>query len=151
MGMTLIEVVVFIAIISILIGAMGLRMNREPTDVYGASTLIQTHLMQVKELAMVTRQRVGLLFDPDETQYEGVAIGTEEGHQNPFLTDPLQIDLNVMQLNTDLDSNTILFDHFGVPVKTNGVPYEIRKTITIASGETQVQIIIEPLTGYIHN
>ncbi len=150
-GMTLIEVVVFITVMSILIGAMGLRMNREQSDVYGASALIQTHLLRVKELAMGTRQLVGLSFDLAETRYEGVAIGTEPDHQNPFLADPLQIDLNVMQLSTDLDSDTILFNHFGVPVRTNGAPYEVKRTITITSGEDQVQIVVEPLTGYIHD
>ena len=150
-GITLVEILVVLVLIGILSGLVGIRISGSLSNIHGASSLLETHLWFVKQRAMATRQRVGIAFDAPKKQYRGVAISTDSDQNDPFAADPLEVQIKASKIETTLESNTILFDSRGRPVKSNGQPYSSVQTITIGSSGESTTISIEPGTGYIHN
>ena len=150
-GVTVIELVVLIVLVGILAGSLALNTDLGSSQVGGASSLLQSHLLYTKQLALSSRQRVGLVFYPNDKRYEAIAETTELGQQDPFAADPLSVTLDIDSLSTNLESNTILFDPSGQPVKSGGTTYTSNRTITLQSGSKSAQITIETLSGYIHD
>ncbi|RJP35207.1 MAG: prepilin-type N-terminal cleavage/methylation domain-containing protein [Candidatus Omnitrophota bacterium] len=149
-GVTLIEIVVVITLLAVLAGAVGMQFHPDSANTDGAAALIQAHLLRAKQLAMTTRQWVGLRFSPSDKKYDGIAIPVESGQPDPFRDDPLTVNLNVNRLATDFESDAILFNGRGAPISPSGIPYNSPKTITLGANQEVRQIVIEPMTGYIH-
>ncbi len=149
-GFTLIEVVAVMVLLGLLVGTVALNTGSHGPRAHGVSSLLESHLLLVKEMAMTSRQLVGIRFDTERLVYEGVAIAAEENQTDPFRGDPLSIDVDVDVMTTNLPGNTVFFDKFGRPGDSEGNPLTRKGSIVIQAGGKQRALYIEPVTGYIH-
>lgn len=149
-GYTLMEVVVVMVLLGILASTVALRIDFRGSQAQGTASLLEVHLLMVKEMAIASRQRVGLRLDPDNLRYEGIAIPLEVGQRNPFGRDPLRIDVDVDRLSTDLPGEAVFFDRFGRPQDADGNPLTRLYSIRVLAGSHSRRLFIEPETGYVH-
>ncbi len=150
-GVTLVELIVVIFIIGILGGLIGLRLNFSGIYIHSAATQLEMHLWQAKQLALATRQNVGLQFNLPNKEYTGISFPLEPGQKDHFEKQPLEARLQVNTINTTMNDDIILFDALGRPVNRQSKVYQDAVVITLQSGQRTETITIEPLTGYIHN
>ncbi len=150
-GVTLVELIVVIFIISMLGGLIGMRLNFSGFSIHSAAAQLEMHLWQVKQLALTTRQNIGLQFNSSNKEYRGISIPIETGQKDPFAKQPLEAKLKINSINTTMNDDIILFDLLGRPVNRQNQVYETSCVITLQSGSKIETITIEPLTGYIHN
>lgn len=150
-GVTLLELIVVILIIGILGGLAGMRLNFSGLSIHSATAQLEMHLWQAKQLALTTRQNIGLNFNPSNKEYQGISIPIETGQKDPFVKQPLEAKLNIDAISTNMNDDIILFDLLGRPVNRQSKVYEVALIITLQSGSKTETITIEPFTGYIHN
>ncbi len=148
-GATLIEVIVMITMLTLLVGMVALRSDLGSSQAAGTAALLEAHLLQTKQMAMASRQYVGIRFDIPNKRYTGISVQRSDSQADPFAGNPVQVDMDVDSLSTDLEGNVILFDWYGRPRSGSGL-LSGRHTITLQVGSDSESLTIEPTTGFVH-
>lgn len=158
---TLVEILLLVVILSI-IGLCALPMigSASTMQVKAAATKIAADLEYAKSMAISRQKNYSIVFDIDNEKYQ---IQDDSGN---VICDPLQTskdfvvdfkkDSRINQVNilsVDFDSAVaVTFDYLGSPYSgtSSNALIDGSNGITLKAGDTQMQILVEPVTGYIN-
>ena len=138
-----------IAMLTLLVGVVALRADLRASQAAGSAALLEAHLLQTKQMAMASRQLVGIQFETQNKRYTGIAIQRSASQPDPFGGNPIEVDMDVDSISTDLEGGLVLFDSEGRP-RSGGGSLSERQSIVIQVGVDTETVYIEPMTGFVH-
>ncbi|MBI1389708.1 MAG: prepilin-type N-terminal cleavage/methylation domain-containing protein [bacterium] len=149
-GFTLPELLVTLILVGVLAGVAMARLDFGGANAAGAASLLEVRLWGVKQIAMTHLIRAGLRFDESARVYTAVAIPSENGGADPFEADPIRETISADFIETTFPGGELFFDAMGRPVTGAGALMQTPQRITIHDGDRVFEIVVEPITGWIH-
>jgi Tfp pilus assembly protein FimT len=163
-GFTLIEICVLMVVLSI-IAMLAIPMLSSAADaqVRTAANVIAADLEYVKNLAITHQRLYCVVFNLDTESYEvrdssdtviTHPVKTGQNFVVNFSTDSRtsQVDITAADFDDNGD-HAITFDYLGTPYSglASGSPPDMDSgTVTVQSGAVTMNVIVEPMTGYIN-
>lgn len=155
-GLTLIELIIIVTIVSILGATIAVYFTRGYTyRLDAARSKLASDIKYVQQLAITKQKNFGICFEPEENRYYAYVESTENNIKHPLTRDNFIVDYNqdskfsgVNLVSTNLAGNLLQFNPIGEPSDGESLlDYEGR--INISYKEQSYIIKIEKNTGKI--
>lgn len=147
---TMIEIVVFIAVLGILAGIAGVRFNNRPTKLVLSVQTLVSQLEYAKLTAMNSNVLIGYQFDTRNHNFTGTVISNPPLTKSPFPYEPYTFQLDTDQITVNAPQKTVLFNPDGLVVNKNGKVINRQIQIQLRAGNLRQTVYIEKETGRIH-
>lgn len=158
---TLVEMLILVMILSIVaMVAIPMLGSASTMQVKAAANKIAADLEYAKSMAISRQKNYSIIFDIDNETYQiqddsGVVIKDPMQTSKDFVVD-FKKDSRISQVNilsVSFDSAVVItFDYLGSPysgMSSNSL-IDGSNGITLKAGDTQMEILVEPVTGYIN-
>ena len=158
---TLVEMIILVIILSIIaLGALPMIGSASTMQVKAAANKIAADLEYAKSMAISRQKNYSIVFDINNETYQiqdsnGVIqdpMQTSKDFVVDFKKDSRICNVNVLSVNFD-SAVAITFDYLGSPYSgttSSNALINGSNGITLKAGNTQMEILVEPVTGYIN-
>jgi Tfp pilus assembly protein FimT len=158
---TLVEMLILVMILSIIaVSALPMIGSASTMQIKAAANKIAADLEYAKSMAISRQKKYSIFFDIDNESYQildsdGVIIKDPMQTSKDFVVE-FKKDSRISQVNilsVSFDSAVVItFDYLGSPysgMSSNSL-IDGSSGITLKAGDTQMEILVEPITGYIN-